>query len=66
VSSERVDYRLLATLFNVQINVLVDRFLMEIEENVNPGPQKGEVSEIPLGNRKIMQTQIVVCHISNL
>jgi hypothetical protein len=35
---------------------------MEIEENVNPRSQKGEVSEIPLGNRKNMQFQIVVPH----
>ena len=29
-------YTFLATFFNIQINSLADRFLMEIEENVNP------------------------------
>jgi hypothetical protein len=28
---------LLATFFNFEISGLADRFLMEIEENVNPG-----------------------------
>jgi len=44
-----------------EISGLADRFLMEIEENVNPETQKGEFSEIPFGNRKNMQYQIVVC-----
>ena len=34
-SSVRRGYRLLATFFNIQISRLADRFLMEIEENVN-------------------------------
>jgi hypothetical protein len=32
---------------------------MEIEENVNPGTQKGQFSKIPFGNSKNMQYQIV-------
>ena len=34
---------------------------MEIEENVNPGTGKRQFSKIPFGNRKNMQSQIVVC-----
>jgi hypothetical protein len=53
--------RCLATLFNIQISRLPDRSLMEIEENVNGGEEKGRFSQIPFGNRKNMQSQIVVC-----
>jgi len=35
---------------------------MEIEENVNPGTEKGQFSKIPFGYLKNMQSQIVVCH----
>jgi hypothetical protein len=35
---------------------------MEIEENVNPGMGKREVSKIPFDYRKNKQSQIVVCH----
>ena len=58
------EYNVLATFFNIQISGLAERFLMEIEENVNPGTQKGGFSEIPLGNRKNMQSQIVFCYSS--
>ena len=54
-------YKYLATFFNIQISGLSDRSLMEMEENVNPGTRKRKFSEIPLGNRKNMQSQIVVC-----
>jgi hypothetical protein len=40
-TSVRRDYIFLATFFNFEINGLPDRSLMEIEENVNPGTQKG-------------------------
>ena len=60
-SHGRWNCRSLATFFNFEISGLADRSLMEIEENVNPGTQKGGFSEIPLGNRKNMQSQIVVC-----
>jgi len=33
---------------------------MEIEENVNPGAEKWQISKIPFENRKNMQFQIVV------
>jgi hypothetical protein len=56
------DYVFLAMLFNFEIKGLADRFLMEIEENVNPGGQERRFSEIPFVNRKNMQSQIVVCH----
>jgi hypothetical protein len=39
VSSVRRDYNFLATFFNLQISGLADRFLMEIEENVNLGTE---------------------------
>ena len=39
--------RSLATFFNIQINRLADRFIMEIEENVNGGEEKGRFSQIP-------------------
>jgi len=40
VSSDRQDYRFLARFFNFEISRLADSFLMEIEENVNPGTEK--------------------------
>ena len=47
--------------FNFEIKGLADSFLMEIEQNVNPGMEKGQFLKIPLGNRKNMQCQIVAC-----
>jgi hypothetical protein len=61
VSSVRRHHRLLATFFNFEINRLADRFLMEIEENVNPGKETGQFSKIPFENRKNMQSHIVAC-----
>jgi hypothetical protein len=49
---DRQDYSCLATYFNFEISGLSDRFLMEIEENVNPGTEKGQFSKIPFENRK--------------
>ena len=51
----------LAKFFNHEIRGLADRFLMEIEENVNPGTERRQFSKIPFENRKNMQVQIVVC-----
>ena len=48
--------------FNIQIGRLADRFLMEIQENVNPGAETRQLSKIPFEYRKNMQSQIVVCH----
>jgi hypothetical protein len=42
--------RVLATFFDSKISVLADRFLMEIEENVNPGTEKRQFSKITLEN----------------
>jgi hypothetical protein len=36
-----------AAFFNVEISGLADRFVMEIEENVNFGPEKRQFSKIP-------------------
>ena len=47
VSSVKRDCIFLATFFNIQISGLADRFLMEIEENVNPGTGKRQFSKIP-------------------
>ena len=55
VSSARPTNRFLATLFNIQINGLADRFLMEIEENVNPGTEKGSFQRHLLRTDKNMQ-----------
>jgi hypothetical protein len=55
----------LATLFKIQISELADRFLMEIEEKVNPGTEKRQFSKIPFENSKNMQSQIVICHSRN-
>jgi len=52
-------YRFLAKVFNFEISGLPDRFLMEMEENVNPGMGKGQFSKIPFENRTNMQSQIV-------
>jgi hypothetical protein len=46
-SSVRQDHRLLATFFNFKIDGLADRFLMKIEENVNPGAEKGRANFDP-------------------
>ena len=46
----------LATFFNFEINGLADRFVMEIEENVNPGTGKRQFSKMPFENRKNMQS----------
>ena len=54
--------RFLATLFNLQMSGLADRFLTEIEEKVNPGMGSRPLSEIAFENRKKMQFQIVVCN----
>ena len=62
VHSDKLDYSFLATLFNIQIKGLADRFVTEIKENVNPGTQKGEFSKIPVENRQNIQSQIVVCY----
>jgi hypothetical protein len=53
---------LLAKFFNLEINGLADRFLMESKENVNPRMEKGQFSKIPFYNRKNMQSHIVVCY----
>jgi hypothetical protein len=45
VHSDKLDYSLLATLFNFQIRGLADRSLMEIEENVNPGTESWAAHE---------------------
>jgi hypothetical protein len=55
-------YNVLATFFNFEIKGLADRFLMEIEENVNPGTEKRQFSKIPFEDRKHMQSQTVVCY----
>ena len=47
--------------FNIEISCLPDRFLMEIEENVNAGTEQRQFSKIASENRKNMQSQIVVC-----
>jgi hypothetical protein len=52
--------RYLATSFNIENSELADSFLMEIEENVNPGTEKSQCSKMLFGNRKNMQSQIVV------
>jgi hypothetical protein len=55
----------LANFFNLEIDGLGDKSAMEIEENVNGDEEKGRFSQIPFGNRKHMQSPIVVCHSSN-
>jgi hypothetical protein len=35
------EHSFLATLVNFEISGLADRFLIEIEENVNPGVERG-------------------------
>jgi hypothetical protein len=55
------EYNLLATLFNIEISGLPDRFLTEIEENVNVRTQNEVFSKITFENRKNMQSHIVVC-----
>jgi hypothetical protein len=60
-----VECRSLATFFNFAINSLADRLLMEIEENVNGDGEKRRFSQIPFGNRKNLQSQIVVCDSRN-
>ena len=65
-SSVRRDYSFLATFFNFEISGLADTFLMEIEENVNPGIEKRQFSKIPFENRKNMQSQIVACYSRDL
>jgi hypothetical protein len=54
----------LAKFFNHEIRGLADRFLTEIEEDVNPGTEKRQFSKIPFGNQKNMQPEIVVCEIN--
>ena len=44
------EYSVLATLFNFEISELADRFLMEIEENVNPRTEELQFSKIPFEN----------------
>jgi hypothetical protein len=44
----------LAKFFNHEIRGFADRFLMEIEEDVNPGTEKQQSSKIPSENRKDM------------
>jgi hypothetical protein len=46
---------LLAKLFTLEIRGLADMFLMEIEENVNPGMEKRQFSKMAFENRKNMQ-----------
>jgi len=60
-STSLLKYKCLATFFNTEISSLPDRFVMEIEENVNLRVGKERSSKIPLENRKNMQSQIVVC-----
>jgi len=43
----------LATFFNFEINGLADRFLMEIEENVNSGREKASFQRYLLRTEKI-------------
>jgi hypothetical protein len=52
----RRDYIFLAKFFNIQINGLSDRFVMEIRENVTPGTEKRQFSKIALENRKNMRS----------
>jgi hypothetical protein len=59
------EHNFLATVFKFQINGLADRFLMEIEENVNPGMEKRQFSKMAFENRKNMQSQIFVCDSRN-
>jgi hypothetical protein len=61
-----VEYSFLAKPFKYEIKWLANRFVMEIEENVNLGREKPQFSKIPFEYRKNMQSQIVVCHSSNL
>jgi hypothetical protein len=49
-----IDTRFLATFFNYEISGLPDKYLMEIEENVNAGIEKRHFSKITLRNRKNM------------
>jgi len=46
---------ILVTFFNFEINRLTDRFIVEIEENVNPGTEKRQFSKTAFENRKNMQ-----------
>jgi hypothetical protein len=55
----------LAKFFNFEISGLADRFLMEIEENVNLGTEQRHFSKIPFENRNNMQSQMVVCYSRN-
>jgi hypothetical protein len=52
---------ILAKLFNFEISGLAHSFLMEIEENVNPGTGKRRFSKIPFENQKNTRSQIVAC-----
>ena len=60
--SGRWNHSSLATFFNIQISGLPNRFLLEIEENVNSGRGKRRFLKIPFEYRKNMQSQIVVCY----
>jgi hypothetical protein len=47
------DCTLLAALFNFEISGLADRFLMEIEQNVNSGWEKGSFQRYLFRTEKI-------------
>jgi hypothetical protein len=49
----------LATFFSFEISMLADRFLMEIEENVNPGAEQRQFSKILFDYLNNMHSQIV-------
>ncbi len=49
-SSERLDHRCPANAFIVEIGGLADRFLMEMEENVNSGDPKWDVHDFMQGS----------------
>ncbi len=53
-------YGSLARFFNFEISRLAHRFLLKIEENVNPWTEKKRFSKIRFENRKNMQSQRVV------
>jgi hypothetical protein len=62
LSTVVIECRWLATFSNFEISGLADRFLIEIEENVNPRVEKRQPLKIPSENRKNMQAQIVACN----
>jgi len=58
-------YNSLAKVFNFEISGLPDRFLMEMEENVNPGMGKGQFSRYALAKKKQSQVNNPASNVSN-